>query len=214
MGDSIIRGQEQSFAQFANYLTDLFKTQYGNQQDILKALTSKFTDMVNNPQGFSQATLSALRGGSVDTLSKQFQAAQQAVGAQQAVNGGAAKAAGVTSGVEKQIQGQMAGQMASSTAGALDTIQQENEQQKIQNQRIGLSGLGEVAAMENPQSYGSEATGTAATVGNLGSEYFNTDQSGFFDVLGRSFASGLGNTLSGGNSTGKGGTAGFFGYGG
>ncbi len=209
MGDSIIRNTESSWAKFANYLTDTFKTQYGNQSNILNFLTSKFQDMVNNPQGFSPQALSALRGGSVDQISKQFQNARTAV-AGTAASGNMTP--DVKSGVGAQISGQIAAGQAGATAGELNNIELQNEQQRLQNQRIGLSGLSGVAAEENPLGYSGAANGAAGTTGNLGSQYFSTDQSGFFDVLGRSFASGLGSTLSGQKSKQDGTAAGFFGF--
>lgn len=195
MGDSILRNTESSFANFANYLTDAFKTQFGNQSNILQALTSKFTDMVNNPQGFSAAALSALRGGSVDNLAKQFSNARVAVGNNIAARGDAGSE--VQSGVKSQIAGQIAGQQAGATASDLNDIELQNEQQRLNNQRIGLSGLENTAAQYNPLGFSGAAEGAAGTTGSLGSAFFQTDNNGFLDKLGSSFASGLGNVLSG-----------------
>ena len=53
----------------------------------------------------------------------------------------------------------------------------------------GLSGE------ENPGQYASLANNAAGTTGQLGSEYFQTDNRGFLDKLGSGFASGLGSDL-------------------
>lgn len=195
MGDSIIRSTESSWLNFSNFLTNTFKTQYGLQSDIFKTLTSTLTNQLTNPHGFDPATLSALRGSATDNISKQFNNARQNVQAGMAVNGGFGS--DVKSGVNAQIEGGIAGQQAGTEAGALDTIEQENAQLKQENYWKAVSGLGEVASAENPQSYAGQATSAADTTGKLGTDYFSTDNSGFGDQLGKSFASGLGNVLSG-----------------
>lgn len=195
MGDSIIRGTENSWANFSNNLVSDFQQQYGAQSSIFSFLTGKFTDMVNNPQGFSPAALSALRGGAVDTISKQFNNAKQALGAGMAAQG--SFGGDVKSGVNAQLQGNLAYQQAGATANELGGIELQNEQQKISNQRFAEQGLNEIGVEENPTGFAGAATSAAGETGQLGSEYFSTDQSGFGDVLGKSFASGLGNVLSG-----------------
>lgn len=195
MGDSIIRNTESSWAQQANFLTNAFKSQYGAQSAIFSQLTSHFTDMLKNPQGFSPAALSALRSGVVGQTANQFNQARQQVAATQAERGDFG--GDVKSGVNAQISGQIAAGQAASTAGGLNEIEQANEQQKIQNQRVAESGLFGVAEGENPTGFAGAANQAAETTGSLGSQYFGTDQSGFGDMLGRSFASGLGNVLSG-----------------
>lgn len=209
-GDSIIRSQENSWANFSNTLMGAFQQQYGAQSSIFNFLTSKYTDMIKNPQGFSPAALSAMRGGAVDNLTKQFQNAKQAVNGQLSLNGGIG--GDVKSGVASQIQGGLAGQQAGATAGALDNIEMANEQQKIDNQRFAEQGLNQVGVEENPTGFASQATSAADATGQLGSEYHATNDPGFLQTFGSSFASGLGKTLSGGNNSGSGGTKGFFGF--
>lgn len=211
-GDSIVRSTENSWANFSNTLMGAFQQQYGAQSSIFNFLTSKYTDMIKNPQGFSPAALSAMRGGAVDNLTKQFQNAKQAVNGQLSLNGGIG--GDVKSGVASQIQGGLAGQQAGATAGALDNIEMANEQQKIDNQRFAEQGLNNVGVEENPTGFASQASSAAGTVGGLGSEYHSTDSGGFGDAFKQSFGSGLGKTLSGGNAGqgGVSGAAGFFGF--
>jgi hypothetical protein len=212
-GDSIIRSTENSWANFSNTLMSAFSQQYGAQSSIFQFLTSKFTDMIKNPQGFSPAALSAMRGGAVDTLTKQFQNAKTAVNGQLSLNGSIG--GDVKSGVASQIRGGLAGQQAGATAGVLSNIELANEEKKIENQRIGLQGLNGVGVEENPTGFAGQATSAAGAVGGLGSEYHGTDSGGFGDMFKQSFASGLGSTLSGGNAgknkNSSGELAGFFG---
>jgi hypothetical protein len=203
MGDSILRSTENSWQQFSNYLTNTFKTQFGAQSDIFKNLTATLTDQLNNPHGFSPATLSALRGGMTDNISTQFNSARQNIGATQAARGDFS--GDVKSGVNAQISGQLAGQQAGAEAGGLDQIEQEDAQLKQQNYWNAVSGLQGVAQSEAPQSYASAATGAASETGQLGSEFFQTDNNGFSDKLGSSFAGGLGSVLSGQAFVGSGG---------
>ncbi len=50
--------------------------------------------------------------------------------------------------------------------------------------------------------YAGSATSAAGETGALGSDYFQTDNNGFMDKLGSSFASGLGQVLSGAKTVG------------
>lgn len=196
MGDSIIRGTESSWAQQANYLANVFKTQYGAQSAIFQQLTSHFTDMLKNPTGFSTAALSSLRSGVIGQTATQFDQARKQVAATQAARGDFGS--DVKSGVNAQIQGQISAGQASTTASGLDQVEQANEEQKIKNERVAEGGLEAVAAGENPTGFAGAATGAATATGELGSQYFGTDQSGFGDVLGKSFAQGLGGGMGGG----------------
>jgi hypothetical protein len=201
MGDQILRTTENNWQNFSQSLSNIFQTQYGDQSAIYAGLTKTLTDQMTNPHGFSPATLSALRGGTVDNLATQFNSARQGIGATQAARGDFGGE--VKSGVNAQIQGQLSGQQASATAGGLDQIESEDAQLKVANQRKAEEGLQQVAQGESPTSYAGAATSAADETGRLGSAFFGTDQNSFGDKLGSSFASGLGATLSGGNS-GKG----------
>lgn len=200
MGDSILRNTESSWANQANFLTNAFKQQYGAQSAIFAQLTSHFSDMLKNPQGFSPAALSALRSGVVGQNATQFNNARQGIAATQAARGDFGS--DVKSGVNAQISGQVAAGQAASTAGGLNEVEQANEQQKIQNQRVAESGLFGVAQGENPTGFAGAANSAAETTGSLGTQFFNTNNSGFGDMLGKSFASGLGNVLSGNATAG------------
>jgi hypothetical protein len=209
VGDSIIRGTESAWSKFANYLTDTFKTQYGEQSQIFSFLKNNLINTIQNPQGFGTKALAALRGGAADSVTTQFQNASKAVAATpQAGN----MNPDVQSGVAAQIKGQLAGGQAAATAQDFNQIALQDETLKNENRQGALRLLYGVGEGENPTGYASQATGAAGTTGNLGSQYFNTNNSGFFDQLGGAFAQGLGKTLSGGNSKGDGSAAGFFGF--
>lgn len=198
MGDQIIRNTEASWTGFANTLVSDFKSQFGAQTALFQQLTSKFTEMLKNPQGFSQQALSALRGGTVGQIANQFNQARQGVQATQAARGDFGS--DVKSGVNAQISGQIAGQQAGATASGLDEIEQANEQQKINNQNIAIGGLKDVASMENPNGLAGEANQGASTIGNLGSQYYQTNQNGLGQQLQNSFGSAVGKIMTGGIS--------------
>jgi hypothetical protein len=209
MGDNIVHSTESSWGNFANYLTNAFKTQYGAQSSIFGFLTNKFTEMVNNPTGFSQQALSALRGGAVQQIATQFNNARQGVAATQSARGDFG--GDVKSGINAQISGQIAGQQAGATAGGLDQIEQQNEQLKIENQRIAEQGLNQIGVEENPTGFAGAATSAASETGQLGMINNQIDQTGFLSQLGSSFARGLG---SGAGKLLSGSAGGFFGMGG
>jgi hypothetical protein len=195
LGDSILRTSENAWQNFSKQLSNDFASQYNNQSAIYAGLTSTLTNEMNNPHGFSPATLSALRGGTTDNIATQFNNARQNIQAGQAANG--SFGGDVKSGVAAQISGQLAGQQASAEASGLDTIEQQDAQLKQSNFWNAEQGLQGVAAGEDPTAIAKQANSAAAETGQLGSEYFQTDQSGFGDMLGKSFANGLGNVLSG-----------------
>jgi hypothetical protein len=183
-------------------LSNVFATQYGLQSSVYAGLTKSLTDQMQNPHGFSPATLSALRGSMTDNLSTQFNNARQGIQAGQAVNG--SFGGDVKSGVDAQIRGQLAGQQASSQASGLDQIEQEDEQLKNQNMWKAEEGLQQVAQGEDPNAFAKNANLAAGEEGQLGSEYAATDV-GFGSKLSGAFASGLGNVLSGNAILGSGG---------
>jgi hypothetical protein len=195
MSDSMIRSTENQWLNFSNFLTNTFKSQFGLQSDIFKTLTSTLTDQLTNPHGFSQATLAALRGGMTDNVSTQFNNARQNIQAGQAARGNFG--GDVKSGIDAQISGQLAGQQAGAQASGLDTIEQQDAQLKQENQWRAVQGLETVAQEENPQSFAGLADNAANTTLQAGMDAFQQDQSSFGNVFKKSFASGLGNVLSG-----------------
>ncbi len=196
MGDSIIRSTEDQWAKFASFLTDTFKSQYSTQQGLLSYLTGTLKSQIENPHGFSPQTLAALRGGATDNVTTQFESARKAAGSTAA---GGMFNPEVGSGVAAQIKGQIGAGQAGEEAGALNNIALQDEQMKQNNFWKAISGLSGVTEMESPTAFGQLANGAAGTTGGLGSDYFSTDNSGFLDKLGSSFATTLGSTLAGGS---------------
>lgn len=197
MGDFNVVTTQNSWANFSNYLQNAFKTQYGAQSGIYNFLTTTFTNMINNPNGFSQAALASLRGSTVQNIATQYNSARQTVQNNMAANG--SFGSDVKSGVNAQIMGQIAGGQAAATASGLDQIEQANEEQKIKNQQIGEEGLMDVAAGENPLGFSSAANSAAGTVGQLGVDeaQINAEQNqnSLMSQLGGSFFKGLGGGL-------------------
>ena len=80
-GDSTAKQTETAQAAFTSTLTNAFKSTFANQQEILGSLTSKLTDMLNNPHGFDPKTLALMKTGASDTVARQTAAAQTAANA-------------------------------------------------------------------------------------------------------------------------------------
>src|SRR5947209_16758472 len=177
MGDSILRGSEANWAKFSNYLTDAFKTQFGTQSQLFQQLTSTLTASLQNPHGFDASTLSALRGNAADSTARQFQNASQAIGNTSAARGDMGSE--VQSGISSQIRGMLSGESAGGLAEELSGIQLKDAELKDANRWKAIGRLENVPETENPNPLAGNANNAASTTGALGSEYLNTDESGY-----------------------------------
>jgi hypothetical protein len=147
-------------ADFMKTLQSAFSSQFGAQTAITSFLNGKLTNMANNPQGFGQEGLAALRTSAIENTGNQYQNALKTTQEQMAAHGGNG---GLPSGVEEQIRGQLAGQAAGSLSNQLTGIGVQDAQLKNQNFWQALSGLGSTASIINPLGYagGSNSAGNA-----------------------------------------------------
>jgi hypothetical protein len=178
--DEEIKAQEAQQAGFTNQLRSLFSHQFGQQSGILNFLNNKLTSQVKNPEGFTPEQKAALETTNTEGASKAFAHAQQATQAAVAARGGST----LPSGVNAQLTAENATAGAAQLAGGENQIALADAEQKQNNTWRALSGLNEVAGMENPSGYGGLANGGAGVVGSLGEEYNATQQSPLFGVLG------------------------------
>jgi len=196
-GDSTAKDAEKSQAAFTTTLQNAFKTQFATQQNVLKFLTGKMEAGITNPQGYDAATKSALNTNVIQDSATNFQNALKTAQAIDATHGGK----GLPSGVQEQITGQLAGAQANSESAGLNQVQQQDAQLKQQNYWNSVNALNGTAAQINPLGYAGGANSGSGAVAGLSEAYSQSQQTGFLNTLGNSFAGTLGKTLGGGNMT-------------
>lgn len=177
-GDSTAKATETAQAAFTNTLNTSFKSAFGNNQAILGNLTSKLTDSMNNPQGFSPSVLASMRTNATQNVQAQVKNAQVAANAYGASHGGP----DLGSGVQSQIQGGISAAGATETGNELSNINLQSGLLQNQNYWNAISGLTNVAQAENPTGYAGAETSAANSVGNLSQAYLASQQAGWQDV--------------------------------
>lgn len=172
---SQLTGIGQSQQSFMNTLQQDFGTAFSGQQSILNNLSSTLSStLANGPgqYGFSAPETAALNTQATSGTAAQTRNAQQAAGeASAAQNGGNAV---LPNNAAAQTQAGIAQAGAQQTSNQLLGIKEAGYQQGNQNYNTALSGLTNVAGLENPtgvagaaNTAGSGAAGTATTVQNL-----------------------------------------------
>lgn len=192
--DQTAKDAEKAQAGFTNTLQQAFKVQFAKQQGVLDFLRGKLEPGISNPQGFDQATKTALQSNAIENNAVAFQNATKAEQAQAASHGDGSS---LPSGVQEQIQGQIAGAAAGQKAGALNTIQLEDAQLKNQNYWNSVNALNGVSAQVNPLGYAGDANAGSNSVADLSNAVSTSQKSGFWNTLGNSFAGALGGSLGG-----------------
>ena len=192
---------------FNTQLMALFSKQYANQQNILKYLQSITKPIVAQSlkgQGMSTAALNAMRTSATDTISSQFQSAQQALNAIEAGQMGGTNV--LPSGTRAQLTAGLLANETQTKAGTQNQITQYNQSLANSNLWNALGVIGGTGATMNPLGYASSATGGSEAVAGLGNSQSNlqnaitqANASGFWGSFTRGFGSALGGTLGGGN---------------
>lgn len=172
---SQLTGISQSQQNFMNTLQQDFGTAFSGQQNILNNLASTLqTTLAGGPgqYGFSAPETAALNTTATTGTAAQTRNAQQAAGeAAAAQNGGNSV---LPNNAAAQTAANIAEQGAQQTSNQLLGIKEAGYQQGNQNYNTALSGLTNVAGLENPtgvasaaNTAGSGAANTATTVQNM-----------------------------------------------
>ena len=198
-GDATAKATEQADAAFTNTLQGSFSSAFANNQAILSSLNTTLSNIVKNPTGFTPAALTAMRTGATDTTATQFQNAERSANAVAAAHGGGA----LPSGVAAQVSGQIAQGAAAQQSQEQNQITLANAQQQQSNYWNAISGLGNVASMENPTGYSNSAATNSNASTNAGNLLLQSQQAGWQDIGGIiSGVAGLGTAIAtGGLST-------------
>lgn len=179
-GDSTVKQTEQAQAAFTSTLTSAFKTAFANQQTVLQPVIAKLTDMLNNPQGFSPATMALMKTGATETVQAATESAQKAANAYLASRGGPT----LGSGVAAQIGGSIAAGGAEATAKELSNIDIQSGLLQNENYWRAISGLTGVAAAENPTGFANAETNSANSVADLSKAYLASQQADWQNTFG------------------------------
>lgn len=185
---------------FDSQLMALFNKQYQTQTNTLNYLQGQLKPIVANAEkgnGLSPAALTAMRTGATDTLSSQFQSAQQALNAQEAGQMGGTDV--LPSGTRAQLESGLLTNEAEAKAGTQNQITEYNQNLATSNLWNAFNVIQGNTAQMNPLGYASSATGGSGTIAGLGgaqsslqNSITQANNSSFFGTLGRSFAGSLG----------------------
>jgi hypothetical protein len=186
-GDDSAKQAEQQQTAFNASLMSLFQQQFGKQNAITDQLTKTLMPMLQNPTGFSDDALAALRSQAKESATDAYANATKAFQTQSFARGGR----DLPSGVDEQIQGGISGGAAAQEAGAQQNITLANEQQKQQNFWKAIDGLNGVSAQVNPLGYAGAATSGSGAVAGLSNAVTSSQQSGVLGgILGGVFGAG------------------------
>jgi hypothetical protein len=194
--------QQQNMAQqmaFNQQLIGIFNKQYADQKAVLDYLKGKFQPMIDNPTGYSDSALAAMRTSATDQLSNQYQNARSALQDYEFQNGGR----DLPSGVNSQLMASLLNSEASDKASTQNNITMADENLKQMNYWNAVNALQGNAAMLAPQSYAGAATSAADSAVGAGNSVANLSQAyaqskkGFWSNLGNAFGSALGSGLGG-----------------
>ncbi len=157
-----IEAQQQ---QFYTTMNQNYQTMFGQQQQVLNALTSTFQPIVQAgpyQAGYSPAEETALNTGASENIAQNYAAAQKATAQQLAARGGDTV---LPSSTAAQILAQGTNAAAQARASALNANTINNYNLGYSNWTNAANVLSSVAGLQNPNAYASSATsaGSAAS---------------------------------------------------
>lgn len=191
-GDSSMKAAEEQQLAFSKQLADVFNKQYADQHEILNFLKGALEPQIQNPQGYSNDALASMRSGAVDNISSQYDKAQASLN-----NAHVGEDPNVLSGVREMQTGALKGAQAGDTAGALNTIDLNNENLKQNNYWNAMNVLsGNVAGQYNPLGYAGASSNASNSAVNAGQAFQQSKQSQLLGALG-GIAGGAGAALGG-----------------
>jgi hypothetical protein len=147
--------------QLSQQLSQAFNQNFASQSGVLSKLNSVLSPIASagpSQQGFSPAELAARNTASINATAGANRMAQQAAGNFAAGEGGGSSS-GLTSGVTRQIQGTIASSQASNLANQENQTQIQNYETGRDNFNRSITGLGTLAGLYSPDSYGNSAAG-------------------------------------------------------
>lgn len=181
-GDATDTSTEKSTSEFAQQLQQAFAANNASQSNDFAFLNKKIQTTLNNPQGFSPATLAAMRAQANDAVASQTQNSERAANTFETRGG-----SGLPSGVNAQINAEIAQQAGQEGNQAQANITEENAALENQNYNTALGAEENVAQLENPEGMAGESNHASGEVASLA----NAETA----ASGPTFGSILGNTI-------------------
>lgn len=181
-GDDLAKQQEESQIQMNNQLMAMMNQNFANQQQLLGYLKGKLQPMIDNPTGYSDQALAAMRTGATDQISSAYQNAQRALNNEEnAKNGGS----DLPSGTSQQLDAALLSSEATDKSNAQNTITLNNENLKESNYWNALNVLnGQTANQYNPLGYATAYNQGSGAVAGLSQAVTASQQSGWTSMLG------------------------------
>jgi hypothetical protein len=185
---------------FDTQLMALFNKQYASQTSTLQYLQGQVKPIVAQSEageGMSPAALTAMRTSATDSISSEYQSAQQALNEQEAGQMGGTNI--LPSGTRSQLTAGLLSSEAQTKAGTNNQITQYNQNLATSNLWNAFNVLSGTAAQMSPLGYASSATsgsgviaGLSGAQSSLQNSITTANNSGFFGSLANSFGSSLG----------------------
>lgn len=179
-GDKTVKATETAQAAFTNTLTGAFNTAFANKQNILSAINTKLTDMMNNPHGFDPRTLALMKTNASDTVARQTNQAQVAANTYLATHGGPT----LGSGVGAEIKGNIAAAGAGEQAREASNIDIQSGLLQNENYWKAISGLSDVAKAEDPEGLAGAEEGSANSTATLSKALLDSQQASWGNIGG------------------------------
>ena len=170
---------------FYKTLQSEYQTVFGQNQAILKSLTSSFEPILKagiNQEGFSEAELNALNSAAVTGSGQAYSAAEKAVGNKLAAEGGGNTF--IPSGAKEQIHEQLASSAAKNLGNQELGITEANYATGRQNYLEAANILGGVASQYNPTGYAGAATNAGSAAGTTANQIAQEQNSWLNAVIG------------------------------
>lgn len=194
-GDQTAKTTETNQGNFTTELQNVFGTNNAQQQSQLNFLNTKLQSAINNPQGYSPATLAAMRASANDRVAANTQNVERGVNNMEATRGGAGA---LPSGVDAQINAGVASQAAQAGSNAQQQITIGNADLQNQNQQAAIRNEMGVAGLENPEGLAGAEEGSASDVSGLSQAVTASSGPTVGSILGGIAGAGLQGFASGG----------------
>jgi hypothetical protein len=159
--ETAISGEQQQF--FQN-LSNEYNTVFGENQNIVGALTNAFTPILRagpSQTGFSPAEEQNLQTANTQNVATDYAQAQKATAQQLAARGGGNSL--LPSSVNANILAANTNAAAAQRAAGQNQITQANYAQGYQNWQSAANALTNTAGLVNPTSYAGQVTGAGQT---------------------------------------------------
>ena len=188
-GSGTTQDAERSQAAFTKTLQGAFTSQFGANTRLTSLINGQMWNVINRGgTGYAPAALAALRANATDTISGDFQHAQQALQEHEAQTGGQ----DLPSGVNAQLDAGLYAREAEAQASAANNITLENENLRQQNFWRAIGTLSGTNDKRDPAAFAGAANGAAGAEATLSGANTRANDSGMGGAFSQYFGKSLG----------------------